>query len=694
MQCQLDSLEQCIDSNQVDEILASLPSDLPSTYERMLINLNRTSAVRIRDVLLALAFARRPLRADEVMDMVSISTTFDDRRRVEKRNTVYLNQLLSLCSSLVSISTSVGGTEKKQEMRLAHASVKDYLVSSHLRDGPASVFYTTHGQGHLLLAAKGVACLLDQNNVSRFGPHTLKEVPFLEYSALNWVHHAREANLVLKPDRGSLDVLIFALFHHDDEAYVNWHRITGRRGPAAPLEGYAWDVHIKDNGKDINNGRPASKEVLMNGHQITRPLHHATQWNLWHVVQHLLDAGHDPNGWSKGNQSALHYGALQRSLESMDLILKRGGNVDIGDWIGDTPSIHCVSKAKDPVTMEFLMEHGASLFHVSRRSGSLLQCAAMEGDPDVLEMILKKKPHHISVDIGSDHNHNEVVDLATPLQCAAYGGRLECIKLLLTYRADINLDRGKIGTPLHAAAAAGKYDAFELLLHRGADINAVKGQYGSVLWAAGYGSDRQCVRVCLERGLCIENPETAGLSSDKNWWDYPPDQREESISAIVRAAGDRHCRDIFDAARRGMTSRVEAFLNNSKDRKSELEKKQEIHMRTPLSWAAGEGHIDTVKYLAKEGANPDTEARSVQTPLEIACLAGNLEMVKCLLAVGSKANFRQEGKYPTAIICADMSGNKELVEFLKELDGDRTVTFEFEGQVYQHDGGMHYRLKR
>lgn len=689
MQCQLDSLEQCIDSDEVDEILASLPSDLPSTYERMLIKLEPTSAKRVRDVLLALAFARRPLRVDEVVNMLSISTT-DDRPRMKNRTKVYPKQLLSFCSSLVSISTSVGGTDK-QEMRLAHASVKDYLVSNHLRDGPASAFYTKHGKGHLLLAAKGVACLLDQNDVSRFGPQTLEEVPFLQYSALNWVHHARESNL--EPDRGSLDDLIFALLHREDEAYVNWHRITGRFGPAAPVEGYAWDIHIKDSGKFVNDGRPASKEALLNGHHMDRPLHHATHWNLWRVVERLLDADHDPRGLSKGNRSALHYGAMQRSLESMDLILKRGVDIDIGDWIGDTPSMYCVSKARDPVTMEFLMKHGAGLSHVSRRSGNLLQCAAMEGDPDVLEMILKKMPQGISTDIGSDQNHNEVADLATPLQCAAYGGRLECIKLLLTYGANINLDRGKMGSPLHAAAAAGKYDAFELLLQRGADINATKGQYGSVLWAAGYGSNRDCIRVCLERGLCIQDPEIVGLCSDKNWRDYPLDKQEECMSAIIRAAGDSHCRDIFDAARRGMTSRVEAFLNNSQNRKSEMEKTQEIHGRTPLSWAAGEGHIDTVKYLAKEGANPNTWGRSLQTPLEIACLVGNLEMVKCLLAVGSETNFRQEEKYLTAIICADMSGNKELVEFLRELDGDRTVTFEFEGQVYQHDGDMHYRLK-
>ncbi|KXH44971.1 pfs domain-containing protein [Colletotrichum salicis] len=318
-----DALDKCSERGKLLNIVKELQSlrnlhlVLLSRREhdigRALSASTTESVVRVRDVLVALAFARRPLHVGEVMDI-----------------------LLSVCSSIMSISTS-GGGGKKQEMMLAHASVKDYLVSEHhIRNGPASAFYTTPAQGHLLMAAKSVACLLNQNDVSRFGPHTLEEVPFLLYSALNWVHHARDANP--EPDRGSLDDLIFALLHRDGDAYTNWQR-------------------------------------------------------------------------------------------SMDLVLKHGGNIDVRDWIGDTPAMFCAYNAEDPVTMEWLMDRGASLSLVSRRSGSLFQCAAMEGDPDVLEVTLRKKATNVSPDIGVDHNYNEIADLATPLQCAAYAGNLACIEL-------------------------------------------------------------------------------------------------------------------------------------------------------------------------------------------------------------------------------------------------------------------------
>lgn len=633
---------------------------------------------------------RRPLTVDEIMDIVGISTA--DYPRVKKKgNTVYLNQLLSLCSSLVTVSSNGGRARKKQEMRLAHASVKDYLVSDHLRRGPASAFFTSPGQGHLLMAAKGVACLLDQNDVKNFGPQTLDEVPFLLYAALNWVYHAKEANS--EGERANLDNLIFALFHRDDGAYVNWHRITGRLGPAESVEGFAWNIHLKDGNTLLNGGRPASKEMLLNGHIIDRPLYHATRWNLWRVVQLLLDAGHDPNGFCKGNRSPLHSGVLHRSFESMELILKYGGNINIRDWIGDTPALFCALQAKDTVTMEWLMDHGASLTPFSRKVGGLLQCAAMVGDPDVLEVILRKKPPGTTADLWYELDHTEVASLATPLQCAAFGGHLACIELLLQYGVNVNFAKGKVGGPLHAAAAGGRLEAMELLLKNGADLNLMAGDYGSVLWAAGYGGNHECVRLCFDGGLFVEDPEFVGLPADKTWPEYAPDEGRVLISGIIEASVNTFCRDIFEAASRGLTARVKAFLDASTDRKAELEKTQHIHLRTPISWAAGEGHIDTVKYLASEGANPNRWGRELDTPLEFACLSGHLETVKCLLAIGCDADFRHAGKYRTAFVCAEIGGNKELVEFLRALDEDPSLTFEFEGQVYEYDGNMHYRPK-
>ncbi|KAK1621665.1 ankyrin repeat-containing domain protein, partial [Colletotrichum phormii] len=181
-------------------------------------------------------------------------------------------------------------------------------------------------------------------------------------------------------------------------------------------------------------------------------------------------------------------------------------------------------------------------------------------------------------------------------------------------------------TPLQCAAYAGNLACIELLLKYGADINFSEGKVGTSLHAAGASGNLSAFQLLLERGA---NPNVVRGQYGSVLW-------------AAGYGGDRECVRI--CLQRGL--------------------KHEIHMRTPLLWAAAEGHIETVKYLAMEGANLDVWGRGLETPLEFGCLAGRLDMVKCLLALGARAEFRQAGKYRTAVVCADISGNKELVEFL------------------------------
>lgn len=54
---------------------------------------------------------------------------------------------------------------------------------------------------------------------------------------------------------------------------------------------------------------------------------------------------------------------------------------------------------------------------------------------------------------------------------AIEGGHLECVKLLLTYRADLTV-RDKYGNaPIHQAVKFGRKDIVELFLRNGVSIN-------------------------------------------------------------------------------------------------------------------------------------------------------------------------------------------------------------------------------
>ncbi len=90
--------------------------------------------------------------------------------------------------------------------------------------------------------------------------------------------------------------------------------------------------------------------------------------------------------------------------------------------------------------------------------------AARENKPKVLEVLLQN---------GADPNKSNVWDWK-PLHHAILprGARIEVIRLLLEYKADVNALDSLMRTPLHRAAAFGHQQAVMILLQNGANKHA------------------------------------------------------------------------------------------------------------------------------------------------------------------------------------------------------------------------------
>jgi hypothetical protein len=100
--CQIDVLRGCHSPAEIVEALRSLPKSLDETYERILLSIptsHRKDAVRI---LQWLVFSARPLRIDEVAELLVAdperSPEFDLNRRLFDPQ-----DIASYCGSLVTI---------------------------------------------------------------------------------------------------------------------------------------------------------------------------------------------------------------------------------------------------------------------------------------------------------------------------------------------------------------------------------------------------------------------------------------------------------------------------------------------------------------------------------------------------------------------------------------------------------------
>src|SRR5277367_4512092 len=159
--CQLDTLRRCLKPSAVRKTLKELPKTLDETYDRILLNIPHDYHHDAQVVFSLLAFAHRPISLLEAAEAVAIDLengSFDPRNRLPDPCSI-----LKICSSFVTLSPFEphldSGHEKKialndesKELRFAHYSVKEYLVSQRLSRKTSHIFDLDRDCAHDLLA--------------------------------------------------------------------------------------------------------------------------------------------------------------------------------------------------------------------------------------------------------------------------------------------------------------------------------------------------------------------------------------------------------------------------------------------------------------------------------------------------------------------------------------------------------------
>lgn len=245
--CQLDALRKCIKPSALRKTLASLPKTLDDTYERILCNIDEDHAEDVLKVLQWLAFSVRPLNLREIAEATAI--TLDDTPRFDPGDRLrHPTDVLAICSSLIYVSTgcanlpaqsssegsplpssvpqllsldedphftarrsddersddhhrasftiSTEDSTSNREVRLAHYSVKEYLVSERIKRVKAAFYSINEASTNVFLLRSCIVYLMHcgqplNGSVAKYVP----EYPLLRYSAQNWAIHATNLSL-------------------------------------------------------------------------------------------------------------------------------------------------------------------------------------------------------------------------------------------------------------------------------------------------------------------------------------------------------------------------------------------------------------------------------------------------------------------------------------------------------------------
>jgi ankyrin repeat protein len=193
-------------------------------------------------------------------------------------------------------------------------------------------------------------------------------------------------------------------------------------------------------------------------------------------VQRLLDKGVavDSTNSADPAYTALMHASAGGHVQVVDLLLRRGANVNVESKYGLTPLMRAAQRGHRD-TVELLLERGAQINAASLDGDTALILAARAGRGDMVRLLRGKGAEIDAVSHGN-----------TALLDAAMRGDSGMVKVLLANGAAVDARReGAAGdTPLICAARRGHSDVVELLLGGGADVNAVNRNSQSALVCA------------------------------------------------------------------------------------------------------------------------------------------------------------------------------------------------------------------
>ena len=469
----MEALRHCLPSS-VRGILDELPESLDDTYERVLKSINKSSRDHAHRLLQCLTVAVRPLRVEELAEVLAID--FDAARhggiakiKPDWRWADQQQAILSTCHSLVTI-VGDGGS---QVVQFSHFSVKEFLTSDRLArsSGEISRYHIPLSPAHTVFAQACVGVLLRLHEVVTW----YDVIPLAPYAARYWVVHAQFEDV-----SSHIRDAIECLFDVDKPHWEAWHRVYD-------IDDISWSNFNPD--EEFSNALPLyyaalcgfydlvkqfiaknPEHVNARGGQMMTPLLAALNRNHFRVADLLHQHGADVDARDMSQWTLLHEASFTGLVDVVEWLLDHGADVNARNVYGSLP-LHLASECGRLETCRVLLERNADINSRGRWGVVPLHFAAApqhaEDMPEILQLLL---------DRGADANARDD-EGCTPLHYSSWWekesfepchGTVEGSRLLLDYGADISAKNNEGKTPLRVAEEAGHHEMVEFLSGLGA----------------------------------------------------------------------------------------------------------------------------------------------------------------------------------------------------------------------------------
>ncbi|XP_002732766.1 ankyrin repeat and SOCS box protein 7-like [Saccoglossus kowalevskii] len=180
------------------------------------------------------------------------------------------------------------------------------------------------------------------------------------------------------------------------------------------------------------------------------------------AVRRCLVEGTTPNDQDLNGWTLLHLASSRGREKVLRVLLENGGRTELRDSIGGFTALHYAAMHGRTriarLLLDFDQQINSAVNICSSDGWTPLHVAAHYGRDSFADLLLQ---HQARVDSLSDKG-------TTPLQLAMIRERTACIKTLLQWKANIDV---QLGFPLRYAVIKSNHSICKLLLKKGADVN-------------------------------------------------------------------------------------------------------------------------------------------------------------------------------------------------------------------------------
>lgn len=618
---QLESLRPLSSAHLIREALQNLPLGLDATYDRLLLGLDVTFRSRTISCLKWLAFSNEVLKLEQVAEIFILclerAFPLDDSERLFAPRHVH-----KYLSSLVVVQMNQNHYGRQETyVRLAHFSIKEYLVSNRICEGPANIFAFGEVDAHLHIARCCLAYHLQRCAMTERNADYLQ---LRKYAAVQWPSHlemvpraswpaeiiqaVRRALAIRSPSLKHQVQYMKVLFERESIMWLRPQCYTARLGYTQLTE--------------MLLSRQTGVNKYLTQSDLNAALHDAAYGGCIAAAQVCLEIGADVNSKSDAYGDALQAAAYEGHAAMVNYLLDSGADINAqrGSW---GSALQAATENQQLDILKLFVSRGADIDLPSNECGCVLSSAVSS---NCLLYLL---------DTGADINRRGGGIHGTALHKAATELYInyEHFDLLLERGADVNVPGGKYGHPLQAVCTNGGdcLEEVELLLDRGADVNARGGYYGNALQAAcSYRSfnERHRIQDILVIDLLIDRGADINAEGGRLGTALQAACSNGCGENIVSLLLDKGADVNIQGGEYGSALNAACFAATNPSR----------HLTRP----------SVIKRLLDSGAELNKSCGSGGTALQAACEGGDIDMVHWLLDRGAEVNV-QGGKYGTAL---------------------------------------------